>query len=48
MTKTTVTMELTRRFFVTTSTVTMELTVEVLYCDDIDCDNGTYCGGSLL
>ena len=50
VTTSTVTMELTVRvlFFLTTSTVTMELTVDALYCDDIDCDNVTYCAGSLL
>ena len=32
----------------TQSIETRELTVEVLCCDDIDCNKGTNCGASLL
>ena len=32
----------------TTSTMTRELTVNVLCCYDIDRDKGTNCGGSFL
>ena len=32
----------------TTLTKELQVTVEVLYCDAIDCDKGANCGGSLL